>query len=184
MMAPEQQITTSSQASKDTTMRKIVLLTAVLGVVGMAVPLAAQAMTPKSAPGKCLDDTNWSRSPGTRLQLWACTGGSNQLWDQVSAGSDWGGATYIYKNVYSGLCVDVLGDSSTPGTSAVQWYCNANDKAEKMYEDWQNWIWGFYMINDGTNNCLDDWYANASNGARADFYPCNGTVAQQWNDGQ
>jgi chitinase len=30
--------------------------------------------------GKCLDDTNWSITPGTQLQIWSCTGGANQDW--------------------------------------------------------------------------------------------------------
>jgi len=30
--------------------------------------------------GKCLDDTNFSTTPGTQLQIWDCTGNSNQSW--------------------------------------------------------------------------------------------------------
>jgi hypothetical protein len=30
--------------------------------------------------GKCLDDTNWSTTPGTQLQIWDCTGNANQKW--------------------------------------------------------------------------------------------------------
>ena len=30
--------------------------------------------------GKCLDDTNWSTTPGTQLQIWDCTGNANQQW--------------------------------------------------------------------------------------------------------
>ena len=30
--------------------------------------------------GKCLDDTNWSTTPGTQLQIWDCTGNANQSW--------------------------------------------------------------------------------------------------------
>jgi len=29
---------------------------------------------------KCLDDTNWSTTPGTQLQIWDCTGNANQHW--------------------------------------------------------------------------------------------------------
>jgi hypothetical protein len=31
--------------------------------------------------GKCLDDTNWSTTPGTQLQIWDCTGNANQSWN-------------------------------------------------------------------------------------------------------
>jgi beta-glucosidase len=30
--------------------------------------------------GSCLDDTGWSTTPGTKVQIWACTGGANQSW--------------------------------------------------------------------------------------------------------
>jgi len=29
---------------------------------------------------KCLDDTNWSTTPGTQLQIWDCSGNANQHW--------------------------------------------------------------------------------------------------------
>jgi hypothetical protein len=32
--------------------------------------------------GKCLDDTGWSTTPGTQVQIWAGTGGANQSWSQ------------------------------------------------------------------------------------------------------
>jgi hypothetical protein len=32
--------------------------------------------------GKCLDDTGWSTTPGTQVQIWDCTGGANQSWSQ------------------------------------------------------------------------------------------------------
>jgi hypothetical protein len=31
--------------------------------------------------GKCLDDPNFSTTPGTQLQIWDCTGGTNQHWN-------------------------------------------------------------------------------------------------------
>jgi hypothetical protein len=30
--------------------------------------------------GACLDDTGFSTTPGTRAQIWSCTGGANQSW--------------------------------------------------------------------------------------------------------
>jgi beta-glucosidase len=32
--------------------------------------------------GKGLDDTNWSATPGTQLQIWSCTGAANQQWSR------------------------------------------------------------------------------------------------------
>ena len=48
---------------------------------------AAQVFIPQSngslynpQSGKCLDDTGWSTTPGTQLQIWDCTGNANQQW--------------------------------------------------------------------------------------------------------
>jgi hypothetical protein len=38
----------------------------------------ASLFNPQS--GKCLDDTNWSSTPGTQLQVWSCTDAANQHW--------------------------------------------------------------------------------------------------------
>jgi glucosylceramidase len=35
-----------------------------------------------SYSGMCLDDTNWSATPGTQLQIWSCTGAANQQWSR------------------------------------------------------------------------------------------------------
>ncbi|WP_414642452.1 ricin-type beta-trefoil lectin domain protein [Actinocrinis sp.] len=32
----------------------------------------------------CLDDTNRPTTPGARLQIWGCTGGSDQQWNLSS----------------------------------------------------------------------------------------------------
>ena len=48
---------------------------------------AAQVFIPQSdgslynpQSGKCLDDTGWSITPGTQLEIWDCTGNANQQW--------------------------------------------------------------------------------------------------------
>jgi hypothetical protein len=30
--------------------------------------------------GKCLDDTDWSTTPGKQAQIWDCAGTANQQW--------------------------------------------------------------------------------------------------------
>jgi hypothetical protein len=35
--------------------------------------------------GTCLDDTGWSTTPGTQLQIWSCSGSANQAWTLPSA---------------------------------------------------------------------------------------------------
>ena len=48
---------------------------------------AAQVWIPQSngalynpQSNKCLDDTGWSLTPGTQVEIWDCTGGANQQW--------------------------------------------------------------------------------------------------------
>ena len=49
---------------------------------------AAQAWQPQAngalvnpQSGKCLDDTGFSTTPGTQVQIWSCTGAANQDWN-------------------------------------------------------------------------------------------------------
>jgi hypothetical protein len=48
---------------------------------------AAQVFIPQSngclcnpQSGRCPDDTGWSTTPGTQLQIWDCSGNVNQQW--------------------------------------------------------------------------------------------------------
>lgn len=43
-------------------------------------PAFAAASFPAPQSGKCLDDTGWSTTPGTQLQIWSCSGNANQHW--------------------------------------------------------------------------------------------------------
>ena len=159
-------------------MRRIGLLVAMVAAI-MAAATAAHADVISVAAGKCLDDTNWSRTPGQALQVWSCTGGTNQDWDRTFAGWYWlTEPTYIYRNHYSGLCLDVYGSNHTAGTRAVQWYCNTNDQAERMWYPTSSSP--PVLQNVGTGNCLDDWWGRTGNGNPVDFYSCNGTNAQKW----
>jgi hypothetical protein len=132
---------------------------------------------------KCLDDTAFSKSWGTQMQVWSCSGGSNQAWNGNYI--NYNNSTELLKNAYSGLCLDVYQDSSQNGAAAVQWPCNPNDPAQIMH-------WTVCSNNNfncitlqaaGTGTCLDDRYSGTANGTKQQFWQCNGSTAQQWAQG-
>lgn len=157
---------------------------AVLGS-GMLAPSTAEASglgIARIGTNLCLDDTGWSKSPGTQMQLWPCTGGSNQDWYPVS--TPWGGQ--LYKNAYSGLCLDLSQDSQNNFTPAIQWPCDTWDNAQIFYLAWNthsgyNWGWAYRPNNGTSGNCLDDPYGRTAWGTKVEFYSCNWTLAQSWS---
>ncbi|MEV3970649.1 RICIN domain-containing protein [Streptomyces sp. NPDC050698] len=73
--------------------------------------------------GKCMDVKGAGVADGTavqtwsctKVQLWACHGGANQVWQSYNGG---------YRNPASGRCLDVPGSSTADGTQLVLWDCN------------------------------------------------------------
>jgi hypothetical protein len=124
--------------------------------------------------GKCLDDTNWSTAAWTQMQIWDCTGNSNQEWARESNG--------LVKNDFSGLCLDVDANSSSDFTSAIQYGCNSSDQGQVFTWKWTSFSGepdGYEIVNDH-GMCLDvdgDWNYD---GNTVDWYTCNHTGAQDW----
>ncbi len=69
--------------------------------------------------GHCLDITGNGTAQGTKVELWDCTGGGNQVWQQQSDGS--------LLNPRSGLCLDSPGDNTANGTVLQIYRCNGTD---------------------------------------------------------
>lgn len=178
---------------------QIGILAMALLFAGVALPLAAPTIGEASGAawkvntgGRCLDN-GWSLQAGTPLHLYTCTGRASQDWASqqhtVWYGAGWVNIT-LERNAYSGLCLDVAGDNSKSGTPAWQWSCNANDRAQWMYEN-STWTWPTYNIQNtsqaggGTNNCLDDHFSSTAQWAVVDFWSCAFIVgtnqAQDWS---
>src|SRR5262249_1919154 len=68
------------------------------------------------ALGRCLDVPNNGNTPGAKLQLWDCWGGSNQKWVTRPNGT--------LVNPASGLCVDSPFGNPANGTQLQIWDCN------------------------------------------------------------
>lgn len=160
---------------------------------GPAVTLQSQLPGPSVAPQSsgggingslvnadsqtCLDDTGYSNSAGTQMQIWQCSGNSNQNWTTNSDGT--------IRNDYSDLCLDVQANALYDLAPAIQSECNSNDPSEHMKLVWTsfaNQSDGYEIINDN-GMCLDDEYANTLNGNPVEWFQCNYTIAQDWYPG-
>ena len=120
---------------------------------------------------KCLDVPNSSTTPGTQLQIFSCSGASNQTWTRTSSGQ---------LTVFSGssqLCLDAFGKGTSAGTKVDTWTCNGGAN--------QQWT----VNSNGTITsvqsglCLDVTGASTANGALVELWTCNGGSNQQWTLG-
>ena len=73
---------------------------------------------------------------------------------------------------YEGLCLDVTGDSNTPGTAVDVYTCNGTNG--------QQWTEAGNGTIQADGDCLDVVSGGTANGSLVDLYTCNGTGAQQW----
>ena len=71
---------------------------------------------------ECLDAYNNETTPGTKVQIWPCNGGTNQQWNINSNGTITG--------VQSGLCLDVTGASTADGAAVELWTCNGGSNQQ------------------------------------------------------
>ena len=113
--------------------------------------------------GMCLADPGFSKTAGTKVELWPCNGYANQSWT-LPAGP-------IVSQI-PGMCLDDSGDQSADNTKIDVWACNGTPA--------QAWLAkpdGTVRIN---GKCLDVRRGVKASGTPVDLYSCNGTQAQQW----
>jgi endo-1,4-beta-xylanase len=115
--------------------------------------------------GRCLDVPGASQNDGTLLQIWDCSGGTNQQW-ALGSGNQ--------LTVYGNKCLDVPGHATAAGTQVEIWTCNGGAN--------QQWR----VNGDGTvvgvesGLCLDVSGAATGNGSAAEIWTCNGGTNQKW----
>jgi hypothetical protein len=139
-------------------------------MAAMLVALPAQAATDGAirgvGSGRCLDVPNFSPTDGTYLQIYDCSGGTNQQWTLTSANQ---------LTVYGGSkCLDVPNHATAAGTRVEIWTCNGGTN--------QQWR----VNSDGTivgiesGLCLDVVGAGTANTTAVQIWTCNGGSNQQW----
>lgn len=114
--------------------------------------------------GKCLDDPGWSKTNGTRVVIWSCSGFRNQAWTLPA-----GPAT----SQIPGKCVDDSAGLTADGAKIDIWACTGSAaQAMRVEAD------GTVRVN---GKCLDVKGAGTASGTLVDLYSCNGSPGQQWH---
>ncbi len=115
--------------------------------------------------GRCIDDPNSTTTNGTQMQIWDCSGQSNQRWT-VTAGKQ---LTVL------GKCLDASGQGTTNGTAVIIWDCNGQTN--------QQWNVNSNGTITGVQSglCLDANGAVTANGTKIIIWACNGQTNQQWS---
>jgi Ricin-type beta-trefoil lectin domain len=174
-----------------------------LMVLALLLPLAPLALIPSAAAaatlvpgtltnvasgGKCLTDPN-SNAGTVQLVVTTCINGSStQAWQTLAPAASWandsGDPSPVFKNVYSGLCLDLDGNNpSDSGVPAWQYPCSFSDEAESMTIIFNNQppTSGPNELQNDHGTCLDDKNGGTANNNPVWFYQCNYTAAQQWD---
>lgn len=112
--------------------------------------------------GKCLDDPAGRTTDGTRLEIWACTGGSNQSWTVAPDGTLRG----------YGKCLTAAGSGN--GAAVTLKTCDGSGS-----QRWQVGTNG-QLLNPAVGRCLDDPGFRTSNGTLLDIWACGGGSNQHW----
>jgi lysophospholipase L1-like esterase len=115
--------------------------------------------------GRCADVPNGTTANGTQVQLWDCSGGTNQLWTR----------TANRELVFNGTkCLDAANQGTTNGTQVIIWDCNGQPN--------QQWNVGadgaITSVRSGL--CLDATGQNTANGTKLILWSCNGQANQRW----
>ncbi|WP_312873149.1 extracellular catalytic domain type 1 short-chain-length polyhydroxyalkanoate depolymerase [Kibdelosporangium persicum] len=118
--------------------------------------------------GKCLDVPGQATTAGTRLQIWDCHGGPNQIWSHTAADE---------LTVYAGdslRCLDAEGGGTAAGTAVIIWTCHGGPN--------QKWRLGADGSVTGTQSglCLEVVGASTANGAPVRLATCDGQSDQRW----
>ncbi len=116
--------------------------------------------------GRCVDVPNSSATNGTQVQLWDCSGGSNQSWTYTS------GKQF---QTSGNKCLDANGGGTSNGTTVIVWDCNG--QANQQWNVNSNGT----ITGQQSGLCLDANGAGTANGTKLILWSCNGGANQQWS---
>ena len=150
------------------------------GVAAEALSAGPFQLAPSIASGQCADVQGVSKLNSAAVQLWQCGGAAstNQLWTlQPKVGSYGTGYQIISAN--SGLCLDVIGQSTADGAHLQQYECGGETQANQI---WQVYPFGnsYELVSLNSGRCLDLPGGNTANGNLLQQWDCgNGYNANQ-----
>jgi GH25 family lysozyme M1 (1,4-beta-N-acetylmuramidase) len=136
----------------------------------LAAPNAGTAGPVKQVGGsaKCLDDPSGNTANGIGIQVWSCTGKSNQSWTVVQDGTLRTG----------GKCLQTVGNSTASGTKLELEPCNVNDGLQM----WEAATDG-QLVNPQSGKCLaasSAAAASVANGTKPVIEPCANSTSEHW----
>ncbi|MFD0273598.1 non-reducing end alpha-L-arabinofuranosidase family hydrolase [Kitasatospora sp. NPDC127111] len=115
--------------------------------------------------GRCLDVPNASQTDGTFLQIWDCSGGTNQQWTLTSGNQ---------LTVYGNKCLDVPGHATTAGTRVEIWTCHGGANQQwRVNSDGS-------VVGVESGLCLDVSGGGTANGTAVQLWNCSRAGNQQW----
>ncbi|WP_406066981.1 ricin-type beta-trefoil lectin domain protein [Micromonospora sp. NBC_01638] len=116
--------------------------------------------------GRCVDVPNSTTANGTQMQLWDCSGGTNQRWSYTASKQ---------LTVYGNKCLDASGAGTANGTAVIIWDCHGG-----LNQQW-NVNTNGTITNVQSGLCIDANGAATANGTKVILWSCNGGANQQWS---
>lgn len=119
---------------------------------------------------------------GSKLEIQTCDGSPNQVWT-VNVQSIYGGDVNAGSEVtQDGLCLNVIGGSTAPGTPLTIWPCQ--DLPNSFFES-TNEVWTFtaqlQIMSVASDTCLNVAEDVTSPGGSVILWPCVGTPNMLWS---
>ncbi|MFJ8951190.1 endo-1,4-beta-xylanase [Streptomyces sp. NPDC102381] len=126
-------------------------------------PPADGGQTKGVGSGRCLDVPNSSTTDGTQVQLWDCSGGTNQQWTATASGE---------LRVYGNKCLDAAGSAN--GAKVQIYGCSGADNQKwRLNSDGS-------IVGVQSGRCLDAVGAGSANGTLIQLYSCSNGSNQRW----
>ncbi|MBF9133355.1 RICIN domain-containing protein [Plantactinospora sp. S1510] len=116
--------------------------------------------------GRCIEVPGSTTTNGTQMQLWDCSGSTNQRWTHTASKQ---------LTVYGNKCLDANGAGTTNGTTVIIWDCHGG-----LNQQWNLNASGT-LTNAQSGLCIDANGAASANGTKIILWSCNGGANQQWS---
>ncbi|MFF5177792.1 ricin-type beta-trefoil lectin domain protein [Micromonospora sp. NPDC000316] len=116
--------------------------------------------------GRCVDVPNSTTANGAQVQIWDCSGATNQRWTYT---------TGKQLTVYGNKCLDASGAGTANGTAVIIWDCHGG-----LNQQW-NLNTNGTVTNVQSGLCVDANGAATANGTKIILWSCNGGANQQWS---
>jgi len=124
----------------------------------------------------CLGGGTKSQQPAIQTACTDSNGVYNQYWQVHSQGRGW----FTIQSEATGLCVDNVGGSTTPGNLVDVWTCAANDPNQNwQFMDLANGQ--FKLLNQAGQLPLDDANGSLTPGHQLDVWTDNSLATQYWS---